>query len=198
MPDFSILIPHLNNDVGRRALRVCLDTIVRHTCHDYELMVQAQQGDNAYPQWNRMARSANTDWLIFTVTDQFVSPHWDVPLWEARATDMLVVSGLVESGYRPVSGQNIERSFGISPETYDEAGFNAFAAEKPELPAGDSWMMPMMVHRQTFLDFGGFDLHPSLSDMFFFQRWLSAGHRWTRVQSYSYHLMSWSLTGATR
>jgi hypothetical protein len=195
--DFSILIPHVNNDVGRRALRVFLDTLVRHTCHDYELIIQCA-GDNAYPPWNVMARAATTAWLVFTCTDQFVSPNWDVPMWDARAEDMLVVSGLVESGYRMVAEQNIERNFGMSPERFDEAGFNAFAATLPDLPPVEAWSMPMLIHRQTFLDFGGFDIHPSLSDLYFFQNWLKAGKRWTRVKSYSYHLQNWSITGHQR
>ncbi len=196
--DFSILIPHHHTDVDKRALCKALDTIVRHTVHDYELIVQAQCGGNAYPPWNSMARAATTDWLLFTVTDQFVSPGWDVPLWEARGEDVLVVGGLVESGFRAVAAQCIEQNFGLSPETYDETAFNNYAASKPTLPTVEAWVTPWLIHRQSFWEMGGFGVHPTVSDLDFFQRWLAAGKTWRRVESYSYHLMNWNATGAER
>jgi hypothetical protein len=196
--DFSILIPHLHTEVDKRALRVLLDTIVRHTIHDYELIVQAHQGDNAYPILNAMAQAATSEWLVFTCTDHFCSPAWDVPMWDARGEDMLVVGGLVESGFRLVSEQNLERNFGMSPETFYEAGFNAFAASHPPLPTIDAWTFPWLVHRESFWNMGGFDIHPSLSDMFFFRKWMMAGKQWTRVESYAYHLMNWTSTGTNR
>lgn len=198
MPDFSILMPHLHTDVDIRALRVALDTLARHTTHDYELIVQAHHGDNAYPVWNRMARAATTDWLIFTVTDHFFSPGWDVPLWDARDKNTLLVGGLVESGYRPVAEQCIERDFGRSPETFDEAGFNAFAATHPLLPDVDAWVWPWLIHKDAFWKMGGFDTHPSLSDMYFFRKWIASGKQWKRIESYCYHLMCWTSTGAER
>jgi hypothetical protein len=198
VPDFSILIPHHHTAVDRRALRVALDTIIRHTVHDYELIIQAQCGGNAYPPWNAMARAATSDWLLFTVTDQFVTPGWDEPLWDARGPDVLVVGGLVESGFRAVAAQNLEGNFGLSPETYDEAAFNTYAATKPALPTVEAWVTPWLINRQAFLDIGGFDVHPTISDLRFFQRWLGAGKTWKRVPSYSYHLMNWNATGADR
>lgn len=198
MPDFSILIPHLHTAVDIRALDRALSTIVRHTVNDYELMLQAHHGDNAYPIWNTLAYAATTDWLIFTVADHFVSPGWDVPLWDARAVDTLVMGGLVESGFRAVAEQCIQQDFGMSPETFNEAAFNSYAAARPTLPTVEGWVWPWLIHRETFLDMGGFGADPIVSDLNFFQQWLSAGKTWKRVESYSYHLMNWTKTGAER
>lgn len=198
MADFSILIPHLHTAVDIRALRVALDTIARHTAGDYELMVHAHHDDNPYPHWNAMAQAATSDWLIFSVTDHFVSPGWDVPLWEAREENTLILGGLVESGYQAVAEQCIEHDFGKSPETFDETGFNAFAASHPALPMIEGWVWPWLIHRGQFLDIGGFGIDPIVSDMHFFQKWAASGRKWKRVESYSYHLMCWSRTGTER
>ena len=198
MPDFSILVPHFHSNVDIRALRKALDTIVRHTRGDYELIVQAHHGDNAYPKYNEMAKMASTDWIIFSVSDHFVSPAWDVPLWEARDENTMTMGCLVESGFREVAEQCISRNFGMSPETYDEHGFNAFAASCPPIPPMEAWTWPWIIHRQQFLDIGGFDTNPNVSDVWFFQKWQKSGRAWKRVPSYSYHLMNWTSTGADR
>jgi len=196
--DFSILIPHTHTALDVRALRVALDTLVRHTVHDYELILEAHSTDNPYPVWNHMVASATTDWIVFSVTDHFFSPGWDVPLWEVRDKDMLIMGTVVESGYRPVAAQCLERDFGRSPESYNEAGFNSFAAALPEPPTVDGWVWPWMVHRETFLELGAFQSHPILSDLFFFQKWLASGRQWKRVKSYCYHLQAWNATGNER
>lgn len=198
MADFSILIPHSHTAVDIRALRVALDTLARHTVHDYELIVQAHHGDNAYPPWNDMAAAATSEWLVFSVTDHFFSPGWDVPLWDAREGNTLVMGTIVESGYRPVAEQCLEHNFGFSPETYDETGFNAFAAAKPKPPTVEGWVWPWMINKSAFFAMGKFGDHPSLSDMFFFRNWLQAGKTWKRVESYCYHLQCWNSTGAER
>ena len=198
VPDFSILLPHYHTDVDKRALRVALDTIVRHTVGDYELIVQAHRGNNAYPMWNAMAKAATTDWLIFTVSDHFVSPAWDVPLWEARDENTLVMGGLVESGFRSVAEQCIEHNFGMSPEKFEEAEFNAFAATKPPIPPMEAWVWPWIIHKEAFFNMGSFGIDPTLSDMHFFRAWIACGRAWKRVESYSYHLMNWTSTGAER
>ncbi len=197
MPDFSILLSHLHTTNDIRALRVTLDTIVHYTRHDYELLLWGHHEPNVYAMINRMARAATTDWLLLHTTDQFVSPDWDVPLWEARGEDTLVVGGMVESGYQPVAEQCLEMNFGMSPETYREADFNAFVAGKPGLPAVESWSWPWLIHRERFLEMGGF-AEISSADMLFYQRWRAGGFACKRAQSYCYHLMSWSKTGAQR
>lgn len=198
MADFTICLPHLHTPTDIRALRVALDTIVRHTRHDYELLLDAHDGGSGiFTSFNRLACMATTDWLVFTASDQFVSPDWDEALWDARADDRLVIGGLVESGFMLVAEQNLERNFGMSPETYDERGFNAYAAQRPALPRMEAWVMPWLIHRQAFLDMGGF-VQSTVADIVFFQRWQQAGKHWTRAESYSYHLMVWTSTGATR
>lgn len=199
MPDFSILLPHIHTALDIRTLRVALDTLMRHTVHDYELIVDAHQNnENAFASWNRMAKSANAEWLVPTCTDHFYTPGWDKPLWDARDPDTLVIGTLVESGYRPVAAQCIEHNFGFSPEKYDENAMNSFAASFPEMPKIEGWAMPWLVNKEKFWELGGFLGTTDLADLFFFQKWCAAGKAWKRVPSYCYHLQNWNSTGDQR
>lgn len=200
MPDLSILIPHYHSANGNRALAATLPHLIKHTTLSYELIVTAHH-EREFIAWNSMATRAASEWLVFMVSDQFVAPGWDIALWTARGRDTLAMLTVVESGYCPTPDFALTRDFGMTPDTFDAAGFCDYAAQRPEAPDVESWAFPWLIHRSAFWEAGGFELDRlsgNLTDMFFWRRFQEYGGKALRVPGYSYHLAAWTLTGEAR
>lgn len=200
MPDISILIPHYQSETGNRAFAATLPHLIRHTTLDYELMVTAHR-EREFIAWNEMAYRAKADWLVMMVTDVFVAPGWDTALWAARERDTLTTMTLVESGYMLTADFALAQDFGRTPETFDAAGFEAYAATQPAPPDKPCWNFPWLIHKDTFLRMGSFRLdrlESQMTELYYFNDWQAAGRTVQRVPSYGYHLGAWTLTGAAR
>lgn len=198
-PLISIVMPTFKSPTNTRALTVALDCIARNTTLTYELLVMAHQDSHFYDVANLLIERARSEYVILTVDDQFVAPGWDTAFWERRDPSVLLTSSLVECGYLPVAEQCLRRNFGMSPESYERESFEHFASARPVMPRVDSWVLPWMVHRNTFLQLGGFDVNaPTLADCKFWQYWRMSGRAWRQVPSYSYHLQQWQKTGDKR
>lgn len=196
MSRIAILIAHKHTPANDAALAIALDCIVRNTRHDYQLLIDAATPDCPYRVWNRLARSTSADYLLFTNSDVFLAPGWDEPMLEAAARDVIVTGIVVEPGAIGVHVLNHQRNFGMTPEAFDRAAFEAWCADAPETPSGHGWYMPSLHPRETFLALGGFDesrgVFPEPLDEYYWDTWKYAGHQVNRVQSFSYHLQNWS------
>lgn len=197
MPDFSILIPHKRNPENDKALRIALDCIVANTQYDYELIVDATTPADPYVVINSMAERARGEYIFFSNSDIFVADDWDYMLLGLSAPDTIVNCTLVESGAIGVHEANIHHSFGMTPDTFDRVGFEAFAKERTELPANNGFVFYGLIHRKTFLKRGGFDVNrgkfPSVAlDRLFWEQWEADGLRIVRAKSFVYHLQNYS------
>jgi len=107
---------------------------------------------------------------------------------------------LVECGAICPSQENIRADWGMLPETYRRAEFEAWAKTATGLPGGFGHHAPVLFEQIQFVGFGGYNTqlgeypHACL-DQELWGRWKAAGHKFTRVRSYCYHLQSWSIPG---
>jgi len=201
MPELSILVPHYNTPAATRALNVALRRITEHTQRDYELMVTAHTEREFYA-YNSMAARAEGDWLVLTCSDMFFAPGWDGWLDAELDPNCALLMTVVEPGMNaPVAEQAICGNFGTTPETFNRAGFEAFAASAPVAFETFGWGFPLIVERTRFLALGGFPpeyIHENVADLEFMRAWERAGYHQRRVPHYCYHLQQWTKTGALR
>lgn len=201
MPSLSVLLPHYNTPSATRALNVCLRTLTENTPIDYELMVTAHKRREFFA-YNSMAARAAGEWLLFSCTDMFFAPNWwtwiDGELDPNTAMLLTVVEPAADG---PVAEQALEGEYGRTPESFDRAGFEAFAASTPLAKDVFGWGFPLIINRQRFLDVGGFPLervHFNFADIEFMQAWERHGFAQRRIPHYVYHLCKWTLTGEGR
>lgn len=194
-PEISILLPHLRGPANDRALRIALDCLIENTAADFELLMDTSVGD-VYTICNRLAAQASGEWIVFTASDVFMAPGWDAPMLEAAQVNRIVTGVIVECGAIGVHVLNHHHNFGMTPETFDRAAFEAWCIESPEMPAGHGWYFPSLHHRQSFLDFGGFDVSrgpfPEPLDSYYWAVWKKSGREIYRAKSFCYHLQNYS------
>jgi hypothetical protein len=94
--------------------------------------------------------------------------------------------------------ENITRDFGRRPETFDRAGFEAYALEAP-VPSGTGFPAPMMMSRSRVLDLGGYaafsytdDGGFTDADLVLMNKHVTTGGVLMRAPAYFYHLQRWS------
>ncbi len=196
MTSMAILIAHKHDPENDKALAIALDCIVRNTRNDYELLVDTDTPSCPYRLLNRMVHQTSAEYVVFSNSDIFFPPGWDVPMMNAAAPDVIITGVVVEPGAIGVNVLNHEHNFGMTPDTFDRAAFEQWVVDGSEIPDGDGWYFPSLHNRQEFLALGGFDLSrgafPEPLDTYYWQRWREGGRRVQRVKSFSYHLQQYS------
>jgi len=201
--DISILIAHKHETTNDAALLVALQTIVENTGPDYELLIDTTTPAKVYATYNKLAAQATSPYLVFSNTDVFMAPGWAEALLEKAATMAIVTGVVVECGAIPVAAANVERNFGMTPQTFRRQEFEEWVEKEQPFPGGRGWYFPCLLHRDSFLYVGGFDTSqgdfPEKSlDVFFWREWIAHGLPIHHVRSYSYHLQCYSDIERTR
>lgn len=196
-PAISILIPHLREPVNNEALRICLDCIAANTGVDYELIVESVSTRRGiYGVCNQMAARAAADWIVFSNTDVFFAPGWAEPMLAAAERNTIITNVIVECGAIGVNTANVHWNFGMTPQTFNRTAFEHWCTNTPHVPPGNGFYFPSLHHRETFLDFGGFDVSeyefPEPLDKWFWEQWIASGRSVQRVASFCYHLQNFS------
>jgi GT2 family glycosyltransferase len=209
----SILIPTWNN---LPYLRLCVDSLRRHSAEPHEILVHVNDGSDGTLQWvrqqelahthssgnvgvclalNQLAARATGQWLLFLNDDMFCTPGWDSALAaSARAggsRPVFLSSMLVEP---TVARNDLVRfaNFGTDPSSFDEKGLLAFAAASRFGDIDGAASQPTLVRRADWNLVGGYSIEfsPGMSsdDDFLMKLWL-AGCRSYRVigSSIVYH-----------
>lgn len=193
MADISVLIAHKHEKANDAALKVALDTIVDNTVHDYELLIDSTTPANVYQVYNQLAVRASAPYIVFTNSDVFFAPRWDIPMLVAADPDAIVTGVIVECGAIGVATANVHRDFGMRPQTFRRKEFEEWVEKEQPLPPGDGWYFPSLHNRQAFLDMGGFDLTKGTFpteplDILYWNTWRERGGIIKHVRSYCYHL----------
>ena len=202
-PNVSILLPHLREPNNDTALKVCLDCLVANTATDFELVMESvATRRDIYGVLNRMAERAIGEWIIPMNTDVFVSPGWMEPLLEAADPNTIVSPVMVECGAIGVHERNLQRDFGMTPDSFQREAFEQWVLEGADWLGGWvegdwAWFFPSLLPRQRFLDLGGFDTTRGAFpreplDINFWIDWETQGGLFKRVRSWVYHLQQWS------
>lgn len=197
MTQISVLIPHKRDPENDKALAIAVSMYAANTTVDMELIVDDTTPADPYVLLNDMARRAKSEWLFFGNSDLFPATGWDTALLALAEPATIVNATLVECGAIGVHEGNIHRNFGMTPDKFDRAAFEAYAASNPEPPANDGFTFYALLHRQAFLDAGGFDLSRGSFpdqplDLYFWAAWRSAGRPIVRARAYFAHLQNFS------
>lgn len=196
MSEISILLPHKHEPENDKALFVAVAQLINNTRCDYELLIDTTTPAEVYTVVNALARAARSEWLFFTNSDIFVAPEWDTVLLAHARRDLMVKPTLVEPGAIGVHEANIWANFGMTPDTFRAAEFEAFCATKPRIPSTQGFYYYALIHREEFLSRGAFDttrgVFPTPLDIFFDDAWKADGNRIVQVPAYVYHLQNYS------
>lgn len=200
MSAFTVILPHKRNRGNDAALSIALDCLFTNTRFDFHLLIDAATDAPLYERINRMVRQADTELCVYTASDIFLAPEWDIPMLAAVNAHAFVTGILVEPGVMGVSEQNVSKDFGRKPETYRRSEFEAWVlGEATTLNVqGAGFPCPYMFYRDAWLRMGGLqtDLHSddgfTDADTNLWNRWRTAGNTIQRVKSYAYHLQRYS------
>jgi hypothetical protein len=197
MAELSILIAHKHEPTNDAALLVALQTIVENTGPDYELLVDTTTPAGVYATYNKLALQATAPYLVLTNTDVFFAPGWAEAFLEVADPNAIITGVIVECGAIPVAAANVEKNFGMIPQTFRRYEFEEWVAKEQPLPPGNGWYFPSLHHRAAFLQSNGFELSlgefpTTWLDKIYWQDWILRGGEIRHVRSYSYHLQAYS------
>jgi hypothetical protein len=208
-PIISVLLAHKRERENDKALKIALDTMVDNTDVDYEILIRSvAEYQDCYAVYNEMAQYARGMFLVFHNSDTFVAPRWASEMLKVAAPDAIVGCVLVECGAIGTARQNVNLDFGRTPDTFNRAGFEQWAAGVyPQVfqsqGYGDSaadkagiWYWPCLQQRQAFLDSGMYGTAqgwPYPNDIEYFNKWVADGKRLVKAPGYIYHLQAYSV-----
>lgn len=176
---FSILIPTWNN---LDYLRLCVESIRRHTTLAHEILVHVNDGSDGTLRWvreqglrhthspgnvgiclaiNRLAGLAAQDWLVYLNDDMVCCPGWDAALQRAiarRGAAPAYLSATVIEPMHTTNALTLVRDFGRSVEDFDAASLIEHHAE-PVRPDRAGVASPVsVVRREWWHAVGGYSL----------------------------------------
>jgi len=180
MPTLSILIPSWNNLAH---LRLCVDSLRRHSAHDHQVVVHANPGTDGTREWlnderiehtasdvnigichalNIAATKARCEYLVYLNDDMVAAPGWDAALERAIGRvsrhGMFMLSGTM---VEPVATGNacvVVADFGREPASFE---LERFARESQRLVRSD-WLgatwSPTLIARALWHRVGGYSV----------------------------------------
>lgn len=150
-----------------------------------------------YRAWNKAVEIADTEHVCLVNSDMYFADGWVDALMRHADGLTLPTSLLVESGRIPSAFGEYVRDFGRTPDEFDKEAFKQHAELlKSNSTQAGRLFMPVVFHRQTFMDLGGYpegnvkvNNHYIVSgDQFLFDRYLNKGYNWITVNdSIVYH-----------
>lgn len=177
-----------------------IDQKIVDVCKKYDVVYSLNQSNlGPYGNWNKGAELSKSDWLIFATDDQYFAPHWDSNLLKVWQPKRLVAGRLVEPGIIPVYKTNIQESFGLTPDEFDEEGFLAWCQKRPQTGfAKGGFFIPLLQSRKDFEALGHYETggrfgtsDAKSNDYQYIENALSRGYTFgTSQDSYSYHFQA--------
>jgi glycosyltransferase involved in cell wall biosynthesis len=152
-----------------------------------------------YGNWNKGAKHAKGEYLVFATDDQYFAPGWDDALLSAYQPKRLVAGQLVEPGIIPVWRTNIQADFGTTPADFAEADFITWCAKQSAHGfKTDGFFIPLLMHRRDFAQLGPYPTEGQFgtqsavsNDDHFIKHALRLGYTFGTAQdSYSYHFQA--------
>jgi len=193
----TIILPHKRNPGNDAALKIALDCLFANTVNDFHLLIDAAYDQPLYERIHRLMLQATTECVVYTTSDSFHAPGWDVPMLEAFRDHRLVYGVVIEPGMIGVYDGNIHADFGRRPEQFNRDAFELFAASSgASMPNGFGFPAPIMYPRSLYLQYD----YPLLDQPDFYprddmiiDRMIADGVvEQVRVRSYFYHMQRYS------
>ncbi|TDW99842.1 glycosyltransferase family 2 protein [Dinghuibacter silviterrae] len=219
-PLLTLLIPSWNN---LDYLRLCIDSIRRHSILPFQIVVHVNEGTDGTLQWldsqndidytysrsnigicyalNHARTLAKGEYIVYINDDMYVCPGWDTALMEevrAIGHPWFFLSATMIEPRATGNPSVLVGDFGSSAADFREADLLAHFADTPK----EDWMgatwPPNIVHRDVWDLVGGYSIEfsPGLySDPDFSMKLWTMGVRHFRgvARSRVYHFMSKSL-----
>ena len=180
LPAFSILLPTWNN---LPFLRLCVASLRRHSAHEHQLIVHANDGNDGTREWlraegiehtasdanigichavNLAGEKARGAYVLYLNDDMVLAPGWDTALERALARvarhGAFMLSGTMIEPQASGNACVVVSDFGRDPETFD---LERFAREAPRLARAD-WLgatwPPTLVPRALWHQVGGYSV----------------------------------------
>lgn len=176
---FSILIPTWNN---LEYLKLCVDSIRRHSVLPHEILVHVNDGSDGTLQWvreqalrhthspgnvgiclaiNGLGAMATQDWLIYLNDDMVCCPGWDEALARAiaaRQARPAYLSATVIEPTHTVNPLTLVQDFGRSPKDFDADALLARHAEPARGDIAGAASPVSVVPRHWWHAVGGYSL----------------------------------------
>jgi glycosyltransferase involved in cell wall biosynthesis len=195
---FSILIPSWNN---LAYLKLCIDSIRRHSAFDHEIIVHVNEGTDGTLDWvraegirhtwskgnvgvcialNDAASRATRDWMLYLNDDMFCTPGWDLAFDAALRKLGDVPAYLAARLIEPADTGNAQvtvANFGTHPDNFDEPGLLSFVSKMGiQEDRNGVALQPMLLSRRLWHMVGGYSIEfgPGMSsdDDFLMKLWL--------------------------
>ena len=113
--------------------------------------------NNVYRAYNHGAEKSRGDFVVFINSDMAMTPDWVKKLYAWYDGKNCIASRLIESGRLATGLHGIEKNFGSTVDTYQEAEFQAYARLCSEDRVVEGGLfMPFLVRRDQFLQVGGY------------------------------------------
>ena len=113
--------------------------------------------NSVYRGYNMGVEFAESEYVFLVNSDMAYMRGTLARAYARRDPKLFLASRLVEQGFMESGQYGIERNFGSSPKTFRAREFAKFANSISERTSkGGGLFMPLLVHRETFLDLGGF------------------------------------------
>lgn len=193
----SILVPTWNN---LPYLRLCVDSLRRHSRVPHEILVHVNDGSDGTLQWvreqglaythsrgnvgiclalNQLAASARGEWLLYLNDDMFCTPGWDLALLAAAEPGgprPLFLSSMLVEPERTSNTLVDVADFGRDPAAFDEAALLRYSASRTFADIDGAASQPTLVRRRDWELVGGYSIEfgPGMSsdDDFLMKMWL--------------------------
>jgi len=213
---FAIIIPTWNN---LALLRLCLDSIRRHSVVPYQIVLHVNDGSDGSLEWvrsqgiththseenigiclavNRAVEISTAPYLVYLNDDMVCCPGWDSTLLEriqGLNTNAFMVSGTMIERRETGNACTLIADYGSGPADFNETALLADQSKriKPDW-YGATWP-PSVVHREWWNKVGGYsaEFSPGMSsdNDFSMKLWAAGCRIFLGVgRSQVYHFMS--------
>lgn len=157
MPMGKVKILFIANDATEEVLDFLKDNLIPHKAVTTRRDEKEWFINSVYRAYNKGVEFAQTEYVYLVNSDMAYTRGTLSKVYERRDPKVLLASRLVELGVLESGKHGIERSFGSSPRSFRERDFSRFARSILEAKTVDGGLyMPLLVHRKTFLELGGF------------------------------------------
>lgn len=157
LPMGQVDILFIANDATPEVLAFLRENMIPHRA----VSTRAYEGEwfinSVYRAYNLAVELSDTEYVYLVNSDMAYTKGTLARVFEKRAPNLMLASRLVELGVMESGQYGIERSFGSSPKTFRGKDFSKYAESIAEAELRDGGLyMPLLVHRDTFLNLGGF------------------------------------------
>lgn len=220
---FSILIPTWNN---LPYLKLCIDSIRKHSCVDHEILVHVNEGSDGTLRWlqeqgirhsysggnigiclavNHLAAMATHDWLLYMNDDMVCCPGWDAALIKrisSAPNDRLFLSSILLEPILTRNDRVIVQDHGRTPDDFDEFGLLQHFMDVHRTNMIGRASQPTLLAKRWWFMVGGYSLEfsPGMSsdDDLLIKLWIVGFRHFEIISSSRLYHFSCSSTGRVR